>query len=84
MGFIVDEAVGVAVDHGVYTQREDVLVMGGEDAWVHDCAPGDFDAFVDGLSAEDTGGADFVGPFAGLVEHEGEDVFVVRDGDATL
>jgi hypothetical protein len=29
------------------------------------------------VRAEDAGGADFVGPFAGLVEHEGEDVFVV-------
>ena len=47
-------------------------------------SPGDFDAIIDGLRAEDAGGADFVGPFAGLVKHEGEDVLVVGDGDAGL
>ena len=84
MGFIVDEAVGVAVDHGVYAQGEDVLVVGGEDARVHDCSPGDFDAFVDGLRAEDAGGADFEGYAAGGVELVGEDVFVVCEGDDEL
>lgn len=59
-----------------------MLVVGGEDAGVYHRPPGDFDAFVDGLCAEDSCGTDFVGPFAGLVEHEGEDVLVVGDGDA--
>lgn len=81
-GFVVDEAVAVAVEHGVYAQGEDVLVVGGEDAWVDDGAPGDFQAFVDGLGAEDAGGADFVGPFASLVEDVGEDVLVVGNRDA--
>jgi len=84
VGFIVNEAIGVALDHGVYAQGEDVLVVSGEDAGVHDCSPRHFDAFVDGLCAEDACGADFVGPFAGLVEHEGEDILVVGDGDASL
>lgn len=82
MGFVVDETVGVAVEHGVYAQGENVLVVGGEDAGVHDCSPGNFNAFINGLCAEDACGADFVGPFSGLVEHEGKDVFVVGDGDA--
>lgn len=77
--FVVDEAVGGAVDHGVDAQGEDVLVVGGEDAWVDDSTPGNFKAFVDGLGGEDAGCADFVGEFAGLVEHEGHDVFVVCD-----
>jgi hypothetical protein len=61
-----------------------VLVVGCEDAGVDYGSPGDFEVFVDGLRAEDAGGADFVGPFAGLVEHEGEDILVVGDGDARL
>jgi hypothetical protein len=59
-----------------------VLVVGCEDAWVDDCSPGDVEALVDGLGAEDTGSANFVGPFACLVEHECKDVLVVGDGDA--
>lgn len=41
-GFVVDEAVAMAVDHGIYAEREDVLMVGGEDAWVDNGAPGDF------------------------------------------
>ena len=82
--FVVDEAVGVPVDGRVDAQREDVLVVGGEDAGVDDGAPGDGEAGVDGLGAEDAGGTDFVDEVAGLVEHEGEDVFVVGDGDDAL
>ena len=79
--FVVDQAVAVALEHGVDAQGEDVLVVGGQDARVHDGAPGDVEAVVDGLRAEDAGRADFVGPFAGLVEHEGQDVLVVGNGD---
>lgn len=71
VGFVVDEAVGGPVEHGVYAEGEDVLVVGGEDAGVDDGPPRDFEVFVDGLGAQDAGCADFVRPFASLVEHEG-------------
>ena len=61
-----------------------MLVVRGEDAGVDDGAEGDGEAFIDGLCGEDTGGADFVGELAGLVEDEGEDVLVVGDGDDGL
>lgn len=61
-----------------------MLVVDGEDARVDDGAPGDFDAFVDGLGADDAGGSDLVGHLARLVEHEGHDVFVVGDCDDGL
>ena len=51
---------------------------------MHDCAPGDVDAFVNGLRAEDAGCASFVLDLAGLVEDEGEDVFVIGDCDDGL
>ena len=82
--FVVDEAVGVAVDGGVDAQGEDVLVVDGKDARVDDGAPGYFDALVDGLGADDAGGSDLVGHLAGLVEHEGHDVFVIGDCDDGL
>ena len=85
--FVVDEAVQRAVEHGVDAQGEDVLVVGGEDARVDDGAEGDADlveGVVDGLRGEDAGRADFVDDFARLVEHEGQDVLVVRDRDDGL
>ena len=82
--FVVDEAVGVAVDGGVHAEGEDVLVVDGEDAGVDDGSPRDFDAFVDGLGADDAGRPDLVGHLAGLVEHEGHDVFIVGDRDDGL
>lgn len=82
--FVVDEAVGVPVDGRVHAQGEDVLVVDGEDARVDDGAPGDLDALVDGLGADDARRADLVRQLAGLVEHEGHDVFVVGDGDDGL
>jgi hypothetical protein len=59
-------------------------MVGCEDAGVDDSSPGDVEALVDGLGAEDSSGADLVRPFACLVEHEGEDVLVVGDGDSIL
>ena len=82
--FLVDEPVRVPVDGGVHAEREDVLVVDGEDARVDDGAPGHLDAVVDGLGADDAGRSDLVGQLAGLVEHEGHDVFVVGDGDDGL
>jgi len=78
--FLIDDAVGVPVNGWVNAQGEDVLVVSGEDARVDDCAPGHFDAFINRLSADNTGGADFIGHFTSLVEHERHDVFVVGDG----
>lgn len=82
--FVVDEAVGVPVDGRVDAEGEDVLVVDGQDAGVDDCAPWYFDAFVNGLGADDAGCSDLVGELARLVEHEGHDVFVVGDGDDGL
>ena len=79
-----DQGVFVAVDGGVDAQREDVLVVHGEDAGVDDGAPGDGGVGVDGLRGDDAGGADFVGEFAVLGEDEGEDILVVGDGDDGL
>jgi len=61
-----------------------VLVVSCEDAGMDDGSPGDVKTLVDGLRAEDAGGADLVCPFACLIEHEGEDVLVIGDGDAVL
>lgn len=82
--FVVDEAVGVAVDGRVDAEGEDVLVVDGEDAGVDDGAPWYFDALVDGLGADDAGRSDLVGQLAGLVEHEGHDILVVGDCDDGL
>ena len=84
MDFVVDEAVGVAVDGGVETKGEDVLVVHGQDTRVDDGAPGNVDAVVDGLRADDACGADLVRQLASLVEHKGQDVFVVGDCDDGL
>jgi len=61
-----------------------VLVVGCEYAWVDDGPPRDVKTLVDGLGAEDTSSADFVCPFACLVEHERENVLVIGDGDAVV
>jgi hypothetical protein len=82
--FVVDDAVEGAVEHGVYTQGEEMLVVRGEDAGVDDCAPWNFNALIDWLGGEDTSGADFIYELASLVEHECEDVLVVGDGDDGL
>lgn len=84
VAFVVDEAVGVPVDGRVHAQGEDVLVVDGQDARVDDGAPGDLDAVVDGLGADDAGRSDLVRQLTRLVEHEGHDVFVVGDGDDGL
>ena len=82
--FVVDEAVGVAVNCWIDAEREDVLMVDGEDTGVDDCSPRDFDAFVNGLSADDAGCSDLVGQLACLIEHKGHDVFIVGDRDDGL
>ncbi len=84
VGFFVDEAVTMAINGRVDAQGEDVLVVSGKDARVDNGAPGDGDAWVNGLGVEDAGGADFVDELAGLIEHKGHDIFVVRDSDNGL
>jgi hypothetical protein len=61
-----------------------VLVVDCEDARVHDCTKGYFDAFVDGLGAEDTRSSNFVVDFSGLIENEGQNVLVVRNSNDGL
>ncbi len=84
VNFVVDEAVGVAVDGWVDAEREDVLVVDGEDARVDDGSPWHFDAFVNGLSADDAGRSDLVGQLACLIEHESHDVFIISNCDDGL
>ena len=81
---VVDEAIGVPVDRRVDAEREDVLMVDGQDARVDDSAPWDVDAFVDGLGADDARRSDLVRHLARLVEHEGHDVFVVGHRDDGL
>ena len=82
--FVIDEPVVMAIERRVDSEGEDVLMMCGKHARMDDCAPRDFDTLIDGLGAEDTGGTNFVDYISRLVEHESEDVFVVRDGDDGL
>ena len=84
VAFFVGEAVRLAVDGWVDAEREDVLVVGSEDARVDDGAPRDGDPFVDGLGTDDAGGADLIREFTGLVEDEGQNVFVVGNSDDGL
>lgn len=49
-----------------------------------DCAKGHVDAFVDGLCAENACCSDLVRELACLIEHEGQNVLVVRHRDDGL
>jgi hypothetical protein len=81
---IVYQAVVVAIDHGVNTQAEDVLMMNCKDTGVDHCAKGNFNTFIDGLGTKDPGSSDFVLDFSSLVKDEGQDVLVVRHSDDRL
>lgn len=81
---VVHQAVLRSFDVGVNAEREDVLVVSGQDARVNNGTPGNVDAFIDRLSGKNTRGADFISEFTGLIEHEGHDVFVVGNGDDAL
>lgn len=78
--FVVDNGVEMTVEHRVHAERKDVLMVGGEDTGMHDCAPWDGETFIDRLGGEDTSGADLVHKFSGLVELEGENVLIICDG----
>ena len=84
VGFFVDQAVLVAVDGGIDAEGEDVLVVCGEDSWVHDGAPWYLDPVVDGLCAYDTRRSHLVLDLSGLIEDEGHDVLVVGNCDDRL
>jgi len=77
VAFFVDEAVGVAVDGGVHAEGEYVLMVGGEDAGMNHGSPRNGDALVDRLGADNSRSTDFIRDFAGLIEYESQDVFVV-------
>lgn len=51
---------------------------------MHNGAPGNLEAFVDGLCGKNSGRADLISELAGLIEHECHDVLVVGDGDDRL
>lgn len=84
VGFVVNDAVEGTIDHRVYTEGEDVLMVGCEDTGVNDCSPWDGKTFVNWLGREDTSGADLVHNFSGLVELEGENILVICNGDYGL
>lgn len=84
MDFVIRKTIGMAVDGRVDAKGEDVLVMCCEHAWVDDGSPRYFDAFIDGLSANNAGGSDFIRYLTGLVEYVSHDVFVVSNGDDRL
>ena len=74
----------MAVDGGVDAEGEEVLMVGCHDAESDDGAVGDGVADVDGVGGKDACWADFVVDGGVLVEVEGEDAFVVADGDDRL
>ena len=84
VAFFVGQTVRMAVNGGVNTEGEDVLVVSGEDTWVDHSSPRDGDALVNRLSADDSRSADFIGNLASLVEQESQDVLVIRDSDNRL
>lgn len=84
MRFVIDDAVLGTVDHRVYAQGEDMLMVRCKNTGVDNCAPRNAEAFVDRLSGEDASCTDFVHDLASLVENEGKDIFIVRDGDDRL
>lgn len=84
MGLFVDQPVVVAVDGGIDSKREDVLVVCSQYSRMHDGSPGYLNALVDGLSAYDTGSSHLVLDLSGLIEDEGHNVLVVGNGDDRL
>ena len=83
-GIFFDEGVGIAIDVGVYSEAEDVLVEGGHDTFVDICAEGNGDTFVDWGCGKDTGCLDLIVQACCLVQMPHEDVFVVSDGNDGL
>lgn len=87
MSLLIDELVGVAIDHGVYSEREDVLVVAGKNAWVDDSTKrysNLVQIVVDRLSRQDTGSSYFICNLTSLVEEEHQDVLIIRDSNDGL
>ena len=84
MSFVVHEPVSGAVKEGIYTEREDMLVMHGKNARMDDSAEGYLDSIIDRLSGKDTGCSHLVVHFSSLVEHEGHNILVIGNRDYRL
>lgn len=78
------QRVVVPVDRWVDTEREDVLMVGGQYTRLDNSSPGHRHALVNGLGTHNSRGAHLVTEFAGLIEDEGQDVFVVCYRDDRL
>lgn len=74
----------MAVDGGIDSEGEEVLVVGGHDSRGDEGSVGNGLVEVDRGCGEDARGADFVVDGGVLGELEGEDVLVVADGDYGL
>ena len=61
-----------------------MLVMGGQNPWMDDSAPGHIHTFVDWLRADNSGGADFIGDLPSLVEDKCEKILIICNGDDGL
>ena len=81
MRLLVDQSVVVAINGGVHSKREYVLVMRSQNARVHDGTPRYFDPLIDRLRTNDTSGSYLVIDLARLVEDKSHDVLVVGNGD---
>ena len=69
--FVVDDSVSrAAIKEWVHAQREDMLMVHGENTWMDTSAEWNLNAIIDGLRAQDTSCTDFVVHLTGLVKDE--------------
>ena len=81
---LLHQGILVSVNSWVDAQTKDVLVILGQGAGGDDVAPSGGLVWGDVDNGDDTGGTDFDFDASGLVEFEGEDVFVVGECDCVL
>jgi hypothetical protein len=82
MRFFIDQAVlRTAIQFGIDSQRQDMLVVRGKNTIIYDSPPRNGYARVDGLRGQDTSGSDFVTHLSSLIKYESEDVFVIGDSN---
>lgn len=84
VSLVVDQAILVAIDGRINSQRKNVLMMSSKNSRMNDSSPGYLNSIVNRLRGKNSCSADLVRELAGLVEHEGHDVFVVRDSNNGL
>lgn len=84
VGFVVDQTIRVAFQHGVDTKREDVLMMRGKNAGVDDGTPRNAEVLVDWLCGENASSTNLIHDLSSLVELKSEDVLVVGNSDDAL